>query len=75
MTFQDDEIQQHLRETAGKHKNVDQVRQKLMKDLKSLALRGDEQAFDQKLAEAEIAVGTPQWLDAKRAFQAFRQSR
>ncbi len=75
MTFNDDEIRRHVRDTAGKRKNADEVRQKLMRDLKTLALRGDEQAFDQKLAEAEIAVGTPQWLEAKRAYQAFRQSR
>ncbi len=75
MTFNDDEIRRHVRDTAGRRKNADEVRQKLMQDLKTLALRGDEQAFDQKLAEAGIAVGTPQWIEAKRAYQAFRQSR
>jgi len=75
MTFNDDEIRQHVRETAGKRKNLDEVRQKLMRDLKVLALRGDEQAFDLKLAEAEIATGSSQWLEAKRAYRAFRQSR
>jgi hypothetical protein len=75
MTFNDDEIRQHVRQTAGKRKHADYDRQKLMAELKSLALRGDEQAFYQKLAEADIRVDTPQWREAKRAYQAFRQSR
>ncbi len=75
MTFNDDEIRLHVRQTAAKRKHVDYARQKLMSELKSLALRGDEQMFDQKLAEAEIKEGTPQWREAKRAYQAFRLSR
>jgi hypothetical protein len=75
MTFNDDEIRQHVRQTAGRRKNVDYDRQRLMMELKALALRGEEQAFELKLEEAGIDAGTAAWRDAKRAYQAFRQSR
>ena len=73
--FKDDEIHEHLRQTQSKRKNVDYDRVKLMRDLKTLAELGRETEFEAKLVEAGIGRGSPQWKEAKRAYEAFRQSR
>jgi hypothetical protein len=73
--FKDEEIQQHLRQTAGKRKNVDYERVELMRQLKILAEQGREEEFEARLLGAGIHQGSPQWREAKLAFQAFRQSR
>ncbi len=73
--FQDDEIQRHLRETSSKRKNIDYDRLKLMKELKTLALRGDQAEFEAKMLAAGIRAGSEQWTKAMLAYQAFRQSR
>ena len=72
--FKDEEIRRHLRETAGKRKNVDYSRVELMRQLKILAEQGREEEFEAKLLDAGIVRGSPQWQNAKLAFQAFRQS-
>ena len=73
--FQDEEIREHLRQTQSRRANADYDRMKLMRDLKILAERGREEEFEAKLLEAGIDRGSPQWRNAKLAFQAFRQSR
>jgi capsular polysaccharide biosynthesis protein len=73
--FRDEEIREHLRQTQSKRKNVDYDRVKLMRDLKTLAELGRESEFETKLTEAGIVRGSPQWKAAKRAYEAFRQSR
>jgi len=73
--FKDDEIREHLRQTQSRRKNLDYDRLKPMRDRKSLAALGLEEEFEAKLTEAGTARGSTQWLDAKLAFQAFRQSR
>jgi len=73
--FKDDEIQKHIHRTATRRKNVDYDRQELMAELKRLALRGDENEFEMKLRSMGIQRGTPQWQQAKRAYDAFQQIR
>jgi hypothetical protein len=73
--FRDEEIREHLRQTQSKRKNVDYDRVKLMRDLKTLAELGRETEFEARLTEAGIVRGSPQWKEAKRAYEAFRQSR
>ena len=69
------EIREHLRQTRSKRANVDYDRARLMRDLKSLAEKGQEEEFDTKLLEAGIERNSAQWREAKLAFQAFRRSR
>jgi len=45
-----------------------------MQQLKILAEQGREEEFEAKLLDAGIVRGSPQWQNAKLAFQAFRQS-
>jgi hypothetical protein len=75
MTFNDDEVEEHVRQTAGRRKNVDYDRQKLMRELKGLALRGDEQADEARLLDADITRGSKRWQEFKAVFQAFQQPR
>ncbi len=46
-----------------------------MKELKTLALRGDQAEFEAKMLAAGIRPGSEQWTKAMLAYQAFRQSR
>jgi hypothetical protein len=73
--FKDEEIEQHLRETVRKRKNVDYERAELMRNLKILAEQGREEDFEVKLLRVGIQRGSEQWRKAKLAFQAFRQLR
>ncbi len=75
MTFNDDEIRQHVRQTAGRRKNPDYDRLKMMNELKQLALRRDESAYEARMIEAEIERGSKKWQELKAVFQAFQQLR
>ncbi len=75
MTFNDDEIRQHVRQTAGRRKNADYDRLKMMNELKQLAMRGDEAAYEARMIEADIERGSKKWQEFKAAFRAFQQLR
>jgi hypothetical protein len=75
MTFNDDEIRRHVQQTAGRRKNVDYDRLKLMNELKQLAQRRDEEAYEARLIEADIERGSKQWREFKAVFQAFQRPR
>jgi hypothetical protein len=75
MTFNDDEIRQHVRHTAGRRKNVDYDRLKFMNELKELAQRRDEAAYETRLIEAGVQRGTSQWQQFKAVFLDFQRFR
>ncbi len=75
MTFNDDEILQHVRQTAGKRKNPDYDRLKMMSELKQFALRGNEAAYEARMIEADIERGSKKWQEFKAVFQDFQRLR
>ena len=55
--FDDKEIAEHLRQSKSKRQNADYDPERLTRELKVLAERGDETSFEAKLRTAGIARG------------------